>query len=58
MQKSALSFAMVLIIILGLVLLYLGIFTGGGDLLWPPIVSGAGFLIIGWIFHVLRKTLP
>ncbi len=58
MQKSALAFAMVLIIVLGLVLIYLGVFTGGGDLVGPPIVTGAGFLVIGWIFHVLRKTLP
>lgn len=56
MRKTALSFAMVIILLLGLLLIYFGIFQGGGDILWPPVISGAGFLIIGWVFHVLRNV--
>ncbi|MFW6019710.1 MAG: hypothetical protein ACOCPM_03940 [Bacteroidales bacterium] len=55
MRKTALSFAMVLMLIFGLLLIYFGIFQGGGDIVWPPIISGAGFLVISWIFQVLRK---
>lgn len=55
MRKTALSFAMVLMLIFGLLLLYFGTFQGQGDIMWPPVISGAGFLVISWIFQILRK---
>ncbi|MCF8218469.1 MAG: hypothetical protein K9I29_06475 [Bacteroidales bacterium] len=55
MRKTALSFASILMLVFGLLLIYFGIFQGGGDIVWPPIISGAGFIVVSWIFQILRK---
>ena len=53
-KKQSLLLAAVLLSVLALLIMYLG-FTSAAKILWPPVITGVGFLIIAWAFSVLRK---
>jgi len=53
-KKQSLLLAAVLLSVLALLMMYLG-FTSAAKILWPPVITGVGFLIIAWVFSVQRK---
>ncbi len=53
-KQKILTLVSILLIILGLVMIYLGAFTGQ-KLMLPPVISGVGFLVIAWGFYALKK---
>ncbi len=46
--------AAVLLVILGIVMIYLGAFSGL-KLLLPPVITGIGFFVIAWAFIKMRN---
>ena len=53
-QNKALTTAMYLMVLLALVMIYLGAFFTP-NILYPPIVTGLGFLVLAWLFHTLKS---
>jgi len=46
--------SVILLIILGIAMIYIGAFYGPKIIL-PPIITGVGFFIIAWVLNSLRK---
>lgn len=53
-KKQRLLIASLLLSVLAFVMLYLG-FVSAVKVLWPPVVTGAGFLLIAWQFYMQRQ---
>ncbi|HEY4653439.1 MAG TPA: hypothetical protein VIH22_02935 [Cyclobacteriaceae bacterium] len=53
-KNKLLTLAVWVMIILGLIMIYLGGFSGP-KVLPPPIITAIGFFVIAWVFAVLRK---
>ncbi|MBY0477117.1 MAG: hypothetical protein K2Q24_05690 [Chitinophagaceae bacterium] len=53
-KKQRLLIASLLLSVLAFVMLYLG-FVSAIKVLWPPVVTGAGFLLIAWQFYMQRQ---
>jgi len=54
-RETTLTVAGILIAILGLIIGYLGLFSGPG-VLPPPVITGIGFFVIAWVFFAFRKN--
>lgn len=52
-KKSVLNLAVILLEVLGLLIIYIG--TSGPKVIWPPIITGVGFLVIGWVIYLLKE---
>ena len=52
-KNKALTYSSYLMIILAIVMIYLGAFFTP-NILYPPIVTGIGFLVLAWLFHHLK----
>ncbi|MDX5584480.1 MAG: hypothetical protein QNK20_06035 [Aureibaculum sp.] len=46
--------SVVLLIILGIAMIYIGAFYGPKIML-PPIITGVGFFVIAWALNTIRK---
>ncbi len=46
--------AAALLLILGIIMIYLGAFSGP-KLLLPPVITGVGFFVIAWAFIKMRN---
>jgi len=46
--------SIVLLIILGIAMIYIGVFYGPKIML-PPIITGVGFFVISWALNAIRK---
>jgi len=46
--------SIVLLIILGITMVYIGAFYGPKIML-PPIITGVGFFVIAWALNAIRK---
>jgi len=53
-KNKILSVAVILLILLGLIMIYIGGFHAPKVML-PPIITGIGFFIIAWVFAALKK---
>ncbi len=53
-KRSGLTIAAITLVILGIVMVYLGLFNGP-KMLPPPAITGIGFFIIAWVFIKLRN---
>ena len=53
-KKQSLLLAAFLLSVLALLMMYLG-FNSAAKIIWPPVITGVGFLIIAWVFLVQRK---
>ncbi len=54
-RETTLAIAAIVMAILGLIIGYLGLFSGPGVLL-PPVITGIGFFVIAWVFFAFRKN--
>ena len=54
-KNKVLSIALILLIILGIVMIYIGGFYAPKVML-PPIITGIGFFIIAWVMNTLKST--
>jgi hypothetical protein len=52
-KSNILSAAAILLLVAGIYLVYLGNKAG----IQPPIITGIGFLVIAFVFFLLRKPL-
>lgn len=52
-KKSILNIAVFLLVVLGVVIIYIGI--SGPKVIFPPVITGLGFFVIGWAIHLLNK---
>lgn len=53
-RETVLIIAALLMAALGLLIGYLGLFSGPAVLL-PPVVTAVGFLVVAWVFFVFRN---
>jgi len=53
-KNKTLTIATILLILLGVIMIYIGGFYAPKVML-PPIITGIGFFIIGWVFNTLKK---
>lgn len=53
-RNNVLNVSMFLIILMGIVMIILGI-NSGPKVLIPPIITGIGFMVIAWVFSVLKE---
>ena len=49
-----LNISSIILIILGITMIVLGI-NSGPKILIPPIVTGIGFMIIAWVFMMIKE---
>ncbi|HBK72354.1 MAG TPA: hypothetical protein DDZ39_11990 [Flavobacteriaceae bacterium] len=54
-KNKVLSIALILLIILGIAMIYIGGFYAPKVML-PPIITGIGFFIIAWVMNTLKST--
>ncbi len=52
-RETVLTIAAVIMAALGLLIGYLGLFSGPAIIL-PPVVTCVGFLVIAWVFFVFK----
>lgn len=52
-KKSVLNIAVFLLVVLGVAIIYIGV--SGPKIIWPPIITGLGFFVIGWAISALNK---
>lgn len=53
-KKQSLFLAALLLTVLALLIMYLG-FTSAAKILWPPVITGVGFIIIAGVFLMQKK---
>jgi len=53
-RNKTLSTAVILLILLGIAMIYIGGFYASKIML-PPIVTGVGFFIIAWALNALKR---
>lgn len=53
-KRNSLMIAAILLVILGIVMIYLGGFSGP-KLLLPPVITGIGFFVIAWALIKMRN---
>lgn len=53
-RNNVLNISGLLMIILGIIMIVLGT-NAGPKVLMPPIVTGIGFMIIAWVFMMLKE---
>lgn len=54
-KNKILTIALILLIILGLAMIYIGGFYAPKVML-PPIITGIGFFIIAWVMNALKDN--
>ena len=52
-RNNVLTVSILLMTILALIMIFLG-FRSGPKVLYPPIVTGIGFIVIAWVFSALK----
>jgi hypothetical protein len=53
-RNNILKISASIMVILGIVIITLG-FTSAPRVLIPPVITGIGFLIIAWVFAILKE---
>ena len=53
-RNNVLQISAILLFILGVIIITLA-FTAGPKVLLPPVITGAGFFVIAWVFMALRE---
>ena len=53
-RNNILTVSSLIMIMLAFVIVFLG-FTAGPRVMLPPIITGAGFLVIAWVFWTLKE---
>lgn len=53
-RNDILQTSSVILVILGVIMVILG-FNSAPKVLYPPIITGIGFLVIAWVFFILKE---
>ncbi|NEU08038.1 hypothetical protein GZH53_06905 [Flavihumibacter sp. R14] len=52
-RNNVLTVSTIVMIILALIMIFLG-FRSGPKILYPPVITGIGFIVIAWVLSVLK----
>ena len=52
-KRNGLILSTIILVLLGIAMIYLGVFNGPKIVL-PPVITGIGFFVIAWVFIKMR----